>query len=87
MVEGRCGWVGWDRRHDSREALGLERTKKGVTCFGNLYTGAEQEENVVGGLGSIEGFPVSAISNGDELKGGLEAMRPSQSGEWVNDER
>ena len=56
----------------------MQRTKKGVACFGNFYSRTEQEEDVVGSFSSIEGFPVSAVSDGDELKGRLKAMSPGK---------
>jgi len=55
---------------------GLVVCEEGVACFGNLYGQTEQEENIVSSFSSIEGFPVSAVSDRDELKGHLEMMYP-----------
>lgn len=66
----------------------MKRAEEGVTRFGNLDSRTEEEEDVICSFGSIdsEGFPVSAVSDGDKLEGRLEAMYSVKEGSEYNDD-
>jgi hypothetical protein len=49
----RTGWI--TRGHDFRHALSLESAEKGVAPGGDLHRWGEDEDDVVGALGSVEG--------------------------------